>query len=218
MMSIGRNFAAVLLFAGMSAVALAQPAILIGDESVAPGGNADVSLDFLGDGTVTQLNFRFTYDPDVLTADITNCGGNSTVSPGQTSCSIPSPGEISVVHANISTTALADGTFGSVNFTAAADVSPGTVFPLEFSVESFSNADAEAVAPSGSEEGSVTIQCPTGESCYLSDPPTGSTITFGGAEVGQATTPNEIIGVSNAQNDDASTFEVAGITSTGTDV
>jgi hypothetical protein len=207
-----------LCFIAMSAAAGAQPANLIADGTVAPGGSVPIAVDLDADGTITQLNLVFTYDSTALTPDLTNCGGgNSTVTPGNTSCSNPSAGQINIVHGQFGTTPLTDGTYGTISFTAGAGVAPGSTFDLTLTVESFSNAGGDAVTPSGSSNGTITVECPTGESCYVSTPDIGSSIAFGSAVVGQDTGAQTIT-VGNAQDDGTTTFDITAASGTGTDV
>jgi hypothetical protein len=207
-----------LCFIAMSAAAGAQPANLIADGTVAPGGSVPIAVDLDADGTITQLNLVFTYDSTALTPDLTNCGGgNSTVTPGNTSCSNPSAGQINIVHGQFGTTPLTDGTYGTISFTAGAGVAPGSTFDLTLTVESFSNAGGDAVTPSGSSNGTITVECPTGESCYVSTPDIGSSIAFGSAVVGQDTGAQTIT-VGNAQDDGTTTFDITAASGTGSDV
>ena len=186
--------AAGLFLIAFSAVAGAQPAINIGSDTVATGGTVAIPVNLDADGTITQLNLTFTYDSDKLTADISNCGGsNETISPGSTSCSVnptgvdAETGEVNIVHGQLGTTPLSDGTFGNVSFTATG-VNVGESFPLTLTTQSFSNAAGDRVDPSGSTNGLISVACPDNESCYASIPDINTLRDFGAAVVVGTTT------------------------------
>ena len=185
-----------------SGLAMAQPATNIDTIQVAPNGNGDVSLNYLGDGTVTQITLRINFDNTNLTPDLSLCGGMAaTVGPGSVSCINPSgsPNEIRISLFNGSTMPISDGTFGSVNFTDTSG-SPNT-FPLTFIDESYSDAAANSVTPVGSTEGAVQVTAPSGSGFYASTPAPGEDLDFGNAVVGDTTAPVVNLNVQNLSPD-----------------
>lgn len=192
-----------------------------GEQSVADGWDIDFSADAaLVDQVVPEVR-------DVFDSNWKSCVGTSITFAAnqQYTCSEPSPGVIRVILENTANDPLdsqAIGDFFRLNVDVAASAPPAEQIDFVITNHQPATAAGQDMAAgtfgAANQDGQITIECPAGESCYQSNPSIGSTIAFGSAVVGQATTPVETIGVSNGQDDTVNAFSITGISNTGTNV
>src|SRR6056297_1317090 len=220
-MYLMKKFMLALCLAGCAIGAQAQT-LTISDETAGSPDTQAVSINYTAGATdLASFSVRIDYDPALLTPQ-TDMAANPNVNgcvadlPAShtgafTACNNPTAGAIALtVTDQFSGTVLPTTSVGSITFDVAPGLSPGTVSPVEMTFLS-ATTDTGAALAAGDltlTDGSITVNVPPGESFFNSNPVPGSTIDFGSAVVGQATSPDETITVSNASTDTA--FDVTG--------
>jgi|GEM_PF-6872809 len=161
---------ALALTIASTTVALAQPAVVIGDAVGAPGDTVSVSMEYLGDGTVVAFDYIFTFDEGALDGT-PRC--ESIVGGAPFACNIPTiepicfPGDpAACFRSSVSEfRALAfspilepikSDSLGSVDFAISRSAQPG-VYPLTVISETYGDASGDSVPSVGTMSGSVTV-------------------------------------------------------------
>jgi len=205
------------LLAGVAlAVSPVAAQFTISDET--GSGTVVTTLGFTAQNDIAQFTVDITFDGTSLTPAVDNPGNSAPTitdclasaganwdTTNATSCRLINANTIRVVAATGFAANVPLDTadpFGTITWTVVGD--PGDVFPLDATVvEVLANGANQPTSDLGVSDGSITIAVPPNESFYTSNPVPGSTIDFGSAVVGQATSPDETIAVSNASTDTA---------------
>ena len=211
-----KKFILALCLAGCAISAQAQT-LTISDETAGSPDTQAVTINYTA-GAVDLASFsvRIDYDPAQLTPQ-TDAAANPNVNgcvadlPAShtgafTGCNNPTPGAIALtVTDQLTGTILPTTSVGSITFDVAAGLAPGTISPIEMTFLSATDDTGSALVAGdlALNDGSITISVTPGESFFSSSPVPGSTIDFGSAVVGTATTPDETITVSNLSTDTA---------------
>jgi len=217
---IARLLAPAVMLAFTANAAWGQAVMTVGtDPSAQPGATAQVTLDFDTDGTQTSVTADLQYDSTVLAPQVS--GAQNTVdgclaslppaigglftSCRRTSGAGVNPGNIRIILTSADATSPMPNApaFGTITFDVDANAAPNT-YPLDLtSVDTTPGTAADLTAV----DGSVTVDI-TGVSFYASNPDVGTTIDFGSAVVGTATSPDETITVNNLSTD--TDFDIQG--------
>lgn len=219
-----------------SAALLTLPGMVFGQVQVEFEQNVAIPAD---GSTQGSMEVRFTNDANVGTGGIAQIQLTMDVPAGVTvegctdvdtstghvpaNCDTGSgAGEFLFSYADLANDPIPNGVIFTIEFTV--DSGTAGVFPIEFTdltdqtKNTISDTEGtEIVINEGTNfdgtAGSIVAQCPSGQSCYSSDPPVGSEITFGEAVVNSATDP-ETITIDNTQDDGTNSFNVQSGTTT----
>lgn len=144
-------------FLGVSfgGAALAQPGLDIGDATGQAGSTVDVSVDYLGDGSgVVGIQADLAFDNAELSANLDNCGGQ--LGGANISCSMVGT-EIRFAGFDGGLNEIPSGSLGSIAFTIDAGVTAPATFALTVNDEQYSDSGGAPVAPSGTDNGQITV-------------------------------------------------------------
>ena len=200
------------VFCSFVSVATAQT-IDLPSMTGAPGANVNATVSFTaGAQDVASWQIDVMYDRNSLgLVTFPECPVTAgAASPGTIECAQEADGQFDVFRVGMFTApsaVIGSGDVAIVEFTIPNDAQPGTVFDLTLDDAVFFAPDGTNVSGASTVNiGSVTVECPTGESCFGSSPAPGGTLDLGTEVVGTAATPNTFLTVSNSSSD--TTFDV----------
>ncbi|MEX2499951.1 MAG: IPTL-CTERM sorting domain-containing protein [Wenzhouxiangellaceae bacterium] len=228
-----RKIAVAILALGAVSIASAQVSIDYEDNVAATADGstlATMSVNWtndagVGSGGISSLQMEMTFPSGVTLAacnDGAALGGSDHVI---ATCDdgTSGPGSFTIAWFSFSNAFLPDGEIATLDFTVA----PGTEFgTLPIGLTDLTDPNLNSMGDTSGTEitiqpgtnfngdgGSLEVSCPANESCYSSTPAIGANVDFGSAVVGQ-TTANQIISVSNLQDDTTTSFDITGASGT----
>lgn len=147
-----------------SSTAMASPNVFIGSDDILTGGVASIPLIFQADGTVSGLDFTFSFDPSKFSI-ITNCAASvpTTGADASVSCAVVGNTVKVLVAAPFSypvpVVEAGNQPLGSISFDANLGTESG-VYNLVITEENYFDASANAVNPTNSTNGQIVINTP----------------------------------------------------------
>jgi len=174
------QFALLLCFLSVQAMAQVGPSVIVSSESgnVGQAAPVDITITYTAESTVVAYQLAISYDSTNLTPDLSYCDPG----PGATSsaldlvyCSEPVAGTINVIVENATGVfAIADQLAFSLPFDISAAPASPPSYDLTIVSEKYVNAQAGEVPTGGSTSGQITIsKADQVITNFMADPPNG---------------------------------------------
>lgn len=155
----------VLLISGAPVSSFSQPAVQVGDATIAPGNSGTLNVDFLADGVVADFSFDLLFDDAFLGVGLENCpippfpvfliGSNAgltceEIGPGRVRIQTRRLPQFEVLPITVS------GVMANLEFAVSTDIPPGS-YSIEIVDLLLTDVEGEEVLPVGSRDGTIVV-------------------------------------------------------------